>query len=517
MPDYTRRMTTTSTAATAVTTAANAAITAANATGSAGVSGMDPAHHRDSASGADTPVDDLVPTLRALRDAWQSRKPAQAQRRQDLERLRDALKSRLDEMADAIAADFGHRSRDESRIADGMTVLNDIDHLLKHLRGWMKPRRVGVGWRFLPARAEIRPEPLGVVGVIAPWNYPVNLALIPLATAIAAGNHVYLKPSEHTPRTSEFLRKLLADVFPDGRVAVAIGGADIGAAFAALPFDHLVFTGSTAVGRKVMAAAAPNLTPLTLELGGKSPAIIADDYPIERAAARLATGKWFNGGQTCIAPDYVLVPAGKRDALVDALRTEVQARYGKDLSNLDDYTRIVNDGQYARLQGYLDDAAARGIETLTLAGTSDAAQRIMPPTLLLDPGDDAKVMQDEIFGPLLPIKTYRTLDEAIAYVNAHDRPLALYPFSHDRATVEKILHHTLAGGVSVNDTLFHFAIGNLPFGGVGPSGMGAYHARAGFDAMSKQLPILWQARRTGGDLLKPPYSKAKWLLDLIVR
>ena len=464
-----------------------------------------------------TAVAALAPTLQGLRSAWQARKPDHAQRRRDLQRLRDALKRRLDEMADAIAADFGHRSKDESRIADGMTVLNDIDHLLRHLRGWMKPRRVGVGWRFQPARAQVRPSPLGVVGVIAPWNYPVNLALIPLATAIAAGNHVYLKPSEHTPRTSEFLRSLLAEVFPAERVAVALGGAEVGAAFAALPLDHLVFTGSTAVGRKVMAAAAPNLTPLTLELGGKSPAIVADDYPVAKAAARIATGKWFNGGQTCIAPDYVLVPAGQRDAFIDALRAEVQARYGADLSNLSDYTRVVNAGQYARLQGYLDDAAARGIETLTLAGRADPVSRVLPPTVLLEPGDDATVMQEEIFGPLLPVKSYRTLDEAIAYVNAHDRPLALYPFSHDRATVERILARTLAGGVSVNDTLFHFAVGNLPFGGVGPSGMGAYHARAGFDAMSKQLPVFWQSRMTGGDLLKPPYAKAKWLLDLIIR
>ena len=503
-----------STSATAVTTAANAAITAAIAARARQQEATDtPAPMPE----GDTPVEDLAPTLQHLRDAWQANKPDYAQRRADLQRLRDALKRRLDEMADAIAADFGHRSRDESRIADGMTVLNDIDHLLRHLRGWMKPRRVGVGWRFLPARAEVRPMALGVVGVIAPWNYPVNLALIPLATAIAAGNHAYLKPSEHTPRTSAFLRSLLAEVFPADRVAVATGGAEVGAAFAALPFDHLVFTGSTAVGRKVMAAAAPNLTPLTLELGGKSPAIIGDDYPIEKAAARLATGKWFNCGQTCIAPDYVLVPAGKRDALVRALKTEVQARYGSDLSNLGDYTRVVNDGQYARLQGYLDDAATRGIDTVVLAGSADPAQRILPPTVLLDPPDEATVMQEEIFGPLLPIKGYRNLGEAIAYVNAHDRPLALYPFSHDTATVERILHETLAGGVSVNDTLFHFAIGDLPFGGVGPSGMGAYHARAGFDAMTKQLPVFRQSRLTGGDLLKPPYVKAKWLLDLIIR
>lgn len=466
---------------------------------------------------ADTPLHALQPTLDQLQAAWQQRKPDYGQRRDDLLRLRAALKRRLDEMARTIAADFGHRSLDESRIADGMTALNEIDHLLKHLRRWMKPRRVGVGWRFLPARAQVRPVPLGVVGVIAPWNYPVNLALIPLATAIAAGNHVFLKPSEHTPRTSAFLRDLLAEVFPADRVAVATGGADVGAAFAGLPFDHLVFTGSTAVGRKVMAAAAPNLTPLTLELGGKSPAIVCPDYPLEKAAARIATGKWFNCGQTCIAPDYVLLPAGQRDAFVAALRREVQARYGANLDNRDDYTRVVNDGQYARLQGYLDDARARGIETVTLAGAADPAQRLLPPTVLLDPGDDAKVMQDEIFGPLLPLKTYTTLDEAIAYINAHERPLALYPFSHDRAVVERILHETLAGGVSVNDTLFHFAIPGLPFGGVGASGMGAYHSRAGFDAMSKQLPVLWQARRNGGDLLKPPYSKARWLLNLIVR
>ena len=466
---------------------------------------------------ADTPASELQPTLERLRAAWQARKPDYAQRSADLLRLRNALKRRLDEMARTMAADFGHRSHDETRIADGMATLNEIDHLRKHLRRWMRPRRAAVGWRFLPARAQIRPVPLGVVGVIAPWNYPVNLALIPLATAIAAGNHVFLKPSEHTPRTSAFLRELLAEVFPEDRVAVATGGAEVGAAFAALPFDHLVFTGSTTVGRKVMAAAAPHLTPLTLELGGKSPVLIADDYPLDKAAARIATGKWFNCGQTCIAPDYVLLPASKRDAFVAALRKEVQARYGTDFSNLGDYTRIVNDGQYARLAGYLDDARARGLEIVSLAGSADPAQRLLPPTVVLEPGDDARIMQDEIFGPLLPIKSYRTLDEAIAYINSRERPLALYPFSHDKATVEKILHDTIAGGVSVNDTLFHNAITSLPFGGVGASGMGAYHSQIGFDAMSKLLPILWQARRTGGDLLKPPYSKAKWLIDLIVR
>lgn len=463
-----------------------------------------------------TLVSELRPTLDCLRAAWQAHKPDRAQRSADLLRLREALKRRLDEMTRIIAADFGHRSPHESLIADGMTVLNEIEHLRRHLRGWMKPRRVGVGWRFWPARAEIRPEPVGVVGVIAPWNYPVNLALIPLATAIAAGNHVYLKPSEHTPRSSAFLRELLAEAFPADRVTVAEGGAEVAAAFAALPFDHLVFTGSTEVGRKVMAAAAPNLTPLTLELGGKSPAIVCDDYPLQQAAARLATGKWFNGGQTCIAPDYVLVGAARRNALVQALREQVHARYGEDFANTGDYSRIVNDGQYARLQGYVDDARARGLEVIAL-GEADPVQRLFPPTLILEPDDDATVMQEEIFGPVFPIRSVRSLDEAIAWVNAHDRPLALYPFSHDRASVEKILRGTLAGGVCVNDTLFHFAINNLPFGGIGPSGMGAYHGRVGFDTMSKLLPILWQARRSGGDLLKPPYEKAQWLIDLVVR
>jgi len=461
-----------------------------------------------------TSIDDLAPTLTRLRDSWQARKPDYAQRRDDLKRLRETFKARLDAMASAVSEDFGGRSKHESLIADGMTVLGEIDHLLKHLRGWMRPTRVGVGIKFWPARAEVRAEPVGVVGVIAPWNYPINLALVPLATAIAAGNHVFLKPSEHTPRSAEFLRDLLAEVFPPSRVAVALGGPEIASAFAALPLDHLVFTGSTAIGRKVMAAAAPNLTPLTLELGGKSPAIVCDDYPIEKAAARLATGKWFNGGQTCIAPDYVMVDADRRDALVEALTHEVAARYGS--GNDADYTHIINDGQYARLQDYLDDARMRGAQVIAL-GESDPATRHFAPTLVLDASDDAKVMQEEIFGPILPIRGYRNLDEAIAHVNANDRPLALYPFSHDRSQVERILGKTLSGGVTVNDTLLQFGINALPFGGIGASGMGAYHGRAGFDAFSKRLPIVWQSRWAGSDLLKPPYSRIDSFIKLLLR
>lgn len=457
---------------------------------------------------ATDPVPTLAPTLDRLRAAWRAQRPDRAQRMADLDRLKAAFKARMGEMTKAVQADFGHRSEHETLVADGMTVLGEIDHLRKHLRGWMRPRRASVGWQLWPARAQVRREAVGVVGVMSPWNYPVNLALVPLATAIAAGNHVFLKPSEHTPRTSEWLRALLADVFPADRVAVAIGGPEVGAAFSGLPFDHLVFTGSTAVGRKVMAAAAPHLTPLTLELGGKSPAIVAADFPIEQAAARLASGKWFNGGQTCIAPDYVLIDAARRDALVDALRAQVHARYGADLANAGDYTRVVNDGQYRRLRGHVDDARSRGLDVIELASVDAAradAERLLPPTLVLDPGDDATVMQEEIFGPILPIRGYASLDDALAYVEAHDRPLALYPFSRDRGTVERILGRLVAGGVTVNDTLLHFAASNLPFGGIGPSGMGQYHGRAGFDAFTKPMPVLWQARWNATDLIKPPY------------
>ena len=460
---------------------------------------------------------DLVTTLDQLRAAWRARTPDYAQRREDLKRLKAAFQRRMGEMQAAIAADFGHRSEHESLIADGMTVVQDIDHTLRHLRSWMRPKRIGVGWQLWPARAQLRRMPLGVVGVMSPWNYPVNLALAPLVAAIAGGNHVFVKPSEHTPRTSEFLRSLLAEVFPADRVAVALGGPDVAAAFSALPFDHLLFTGSTVVGRKVMAAAAPNLTPVTLELGGKSPAVVAADYPLDRAAARLATGKWFNCGQTCIAPDYVLVDAARRDALVDALRAEVQARYGATLDGSRDYTRVVNEGQYRRLRGYLDQARAAGCTVIELATADPAtaeAERLLPPTVVLEPSDDLALMQEEIFGPILPVRGYTRLEDAVDTIARRDRPLALYAFSNDSDTVERVMASTLAGGITVNDTLLHFAVQGLPFGGVGPSGMGQYHGRYGFDTFTKPLPVVWQRRWNASDLLKPPY---RGRIDKLVR
>ena len=462
------------------------------------------------------PADALPGTLDRLRGAWRAQRPSLAQRRADLVRLREAFRRGVPAMDAAIRADFGHRSPHEILVSEASVVLAEIGHTLRHLRRWSRPRRVGVGWRFWPARAEVRPGPVGVVGIISPWNYPVNLALVPLVSAIAAGNHVFLKPSEHTPRTSEWLRALLADVFPADRVAVALGGADVGAAFAALPFDHLLFTGSTATGRKVLAAAAPNLTPVTLELGGKAPALVAPDFPLATAATRIATGKWLNAGQTCIGVDYALVDAARRDAFVAALRDVVRARFG-DLADARHYTRIINDAQFARLTGLLDDARARGAAVVPLVDVDPARarrERLLPPTLVLDAPDDSLLMRDEIFGPLLPVKTYRTLDEALDYIASHAPPLALYPFSHDRATVERILDRTVAGGVTINDTLWHFGVAGLPFGGIGPSGMGAMHGKAGFDAFSKQLPVLRQSAWAATDWLVPPY---RGVADRLIR
>jgi coniferyl-aldehyde dehydrogenase len=462
----------------------------------------------------DTPTTptDLNATLARLRAAQQRNVPTYRQRMDDLKRLRIAFKARSEEFATAMSADFGRRSRHESLLSDTFTVLKEIDYTRRHLRGWMRPKRALADWLFWPARTEVRYQPLGVVGIIAPWNYPVNLALKPLIAAIAAGNHVMLKPSEHTPRTSELLKKLLDEVFLADRVAVVLGGPEVASAFAALPFDHLFFTGSTAVGRKVMAAAAPNLTPVTLELGGKSPAIVAPDYPLATAVDRIAAGKFLNAGQTCIAPDYVLLPKASIPAFVEEMKKYVAQHYG-DVAANPDYSSIVNAGQYSRLKGYLDQAHAAGAKIVELAA-GDAGQRVLPPTLVLDAREDLALMQDEIFGPILPLVGVDSVDAAIDYVNARPRPLALYHFDHDRARTRRVLERTVAGGVSVNDTVMHFAQSALPFGGVGPSGMGAYHGRAGFLALSKAKPVLYQARWTSMKFMRPPY---RGMADFITR
>jgi coniferyl-aldehyde dehydrogenase len=371
----------------------------------------------------------------------------------------------------------------------------------------------------MPATCQIVYQPLGVVGIISPWNYPVNLALGPLIAALAAGNRAMIKPSELVPETAELLRDLIAEAFPDDQVTVITGGAEVGEAFSKLPFDHLVFTGSTRVGKIVMRAASENLVPVTLELGGKSPSIVGTDFDTKTAAERIMSGKTFNAGQTCIAPDYALVPAASRDAFVDACKAAV-AKMFPTIAKNPDYTSVVNDKHYARIRSYVDDAKTRGGTVVELNPgneTLDPAARKMPPTLVLDATDEMLCMQEEIFGPVLPIVTYTRIEEAIAYVNAHPRPLALYYFGHGRAAIDRVLAETTSGGVSINETLLHFAQEDLPFGGVGASGMGAYHSREGFRSLSMPKPVFRQSRINTTGLLRPPYGKlADRLLGFLI-
>ena len=466
-------------------------------------------------------TEQLSTNFAILREAWLQNRPDERQRREDLLRLRTAFKASLPQMAEAISRDFGHRSTHESMMAEAVIVLKEIDFCLRHLRKWMKPQRRKAGWQFWPARAEIRHVPLGVVGIMSPWNYPVNLSLTPLVSALAAGNHIYLKPSEHTPHTNAYLSRLLQEIFPPDRVCIAQGGADIAAAFSALPFDHLFFTGSGAVGKKVMAAAARNLTPVTLELGGKSPALIAPDADLATSVSRILTGKLFNAGQTCIAPDYVLLPENMLDAFIAECKSQTARRY-TGLDRQPDYTAIINEGQYKRLTHLLDDASIRGHKTIPLLTLSDIQRageyHILPPMLIINPDDNSAIMQEEIFGPLLPVKTYRTYDEAIGFITSRDRPLAFYCFSNSNETIETALSHVVAGSVCINDTLYQFACADLPFGGVGMSGMGHYHGEESFKTFSKAMPVLRKYNPAATDYLHPPYSRfANFIIRFLTR
>ncbi|MBP7522837.1 MAG: coniferyl aldehyde dehydrogenase [Leptothrix sp. (in: Bacteria)] len=430
-----------------------------------------------------------------------------ALREDRLNRLRTLVKANAEAFAAAISADFGHRSAHETRLAEVFPSLEALRHARRHVGGWMKPRRVSTSLLFRPGRARLIPQPLGAVGIIVPWNYPLMLAVSPLAAALAAGNRVMLKMSEFTPRFGELLAQRVAELFAPDEVTVVNGDASVGAAFAALPFDHLLFTGSTGVGRHIMHAAADHLTPVTLELGGKSPALIGPDYPLARAVERILAGKLLNAGQTCIAPDYVLLPAGDEAAFVELARATVQRMF-PDLARTPDYSAIVNDRHFGRLQGLLDDAAARGARLEPLSDLpADPASRRFPPVLLRGVHDGMQVMREEIFGPLLPLVPYRDFGEALAYVNDHPRPLALYLFDNDSRRQQQVLHGTVAGGVTVNDTLLHIAQENLPFGGVGPSGMGHYHGEEGFRTFSKMKGVFLQSPLNGMALFNPPYGR----------
>jgi coniferyl-aldehyde dehydrogenase len=373
----------------------------------------------------------------------------------------------------------------------------------------MRAQRVRTPLALAPGRGEILPQPLGVVGVISPWNYPLQLALVPVVGALAAGNRVMLKPSEMTPRTSALIADAVARRFAEDEFAVVPGDAALGAAFASTRFDHLFFTGSTAVGRLVARAAAENLVPVTLELGGKSPALVADDADLGRTMPRLIAGKLFNAGQTCIAPDYALVPVRMLDAFVDGAKAAI-ARFYPTLAANPDYSAIVNDRHYARLAALVDDAAAKGAQIVVVNPAQESlppAARKLAPTLIVGARDDMAVMQQEIFGPLFPVETYAAIDEAIARIDARPRPLAFYYFGEGDAVRDRVLRETAAGGVTVNDTLYHFAHEDLPFGGVGESGQGAYHGEVSFAAFSNMKAVFYQSRFSPARLLWPPYGR----------
>lgn len=427
-------------------------------------------------------------------------------RRQRLETLRQLVLRNEARLIDAISQDFGNRSADETRLLEMVVTLNAIRHARRHLARWMRPERRHVDVAFKPARAWVRHEPLGVIGVIAPWNYPLQLTLVPLVEAIAAGNRAMIKPSELTPRFSELLATLVAEMFDPTEVAVVTGGVEVAQAFAALPFDHLVFTGSTEVGRRIMAAAAPNLTPVTLELGGKSPAIVCPDANIERAARSIAFGKFVNAGQTCVAPDYALVPAGTERDFAEAVLAAARRAYPTVAAN-PDYTAMISNRHFERLSAAVEAARAAGAAVLSHGDEAAAASRKITPTVVIGAPRDSLLMREEIFGPVLPIIPYRDLDDALAFVRAGERPLALYAFTHDRRSRDRILDGAISGGVTLNGTLLHVAQEDLPFGGVGASGMGSYHGRDGFRRFSHARAVHAIGWLNAFELMGPPWGR----------
>ena len=442
--------------------------------------------------------------------------PDYKQRIASLKVLKRGLTARQDDWVKAVSDDFGNRSAHETVLAEIFVVVSEIDDAIRHLRRWMKPHVERAVWQYAPAITKILYQPKGVVGVMGAWNYPIQLNLGPVVGAIAAGNHVMIKPSELAPRTAELMADVISHAYPTSYLTVCNGDVDVSAAFSALPFDHMCFTGSSRVGKIIMRNAAENLTPVTLELGGKSPAIVGLDAVPKMAAARIARGKFMNAGQTCVAPDYVLVHESMRDQLVADIRDKVDQAYG-DVSTTDDYTHIVCEPHYQRHKDLVADAKAKGAQIIPATNKAvepDDVKLMFPPTLVVNPTDDMRVMQEEIFGPILPIKTYKTIDEALDYINDNDNPLALYYFGESRKGQDYVLEKTLSGGVSINDTIYHLPQPNLPFGGVGNSGMGHYHGHFGFLEFSKQKPVFIQSRLAFLDLLKPPYGR---LMNLTLR
>ena len=453
------------------------------------------------------------PSLRGLFDIQYQASRANAEvplalRRDRLLRMKVLIDNNGAALAQAVQADFGVRSLQLTEIADLFVLRTLLSHTLKALPQWIKPQKVSTPLYLQPARAFLQRQPLGVVGVVSPWNYPVQLALGPVITALAAGNRVMLKPSELTPQTSALMADLIGQAFAPDELCVVQGDGALAAEFSSLPFDHLFFTGSTAVGRIVAQAAAANLTPTTLELGGKSPCIIDASCDLDTAAIKIAHGKLLNAGQTCIAPDYVLLPRGREADFGHAFARAVATLFPIIAGN-PDYAAIITERHHARLQALLAQAEDQGarLQVINTGGVADTSSRQMPPVLVFDAPADSQLLKEEIFGPVLPVLPYDTLEQAIDYINARPRPLALYWFGTDVASRDKVLARTVSGGVTVNDTLMHIAHENLPFGGVGESGWGSYHGEAGFLRLSQQKPVLVQSKWARGDLFYPPYGQ----------
>lgn len=445
--------------------------------------------------------------------------PTLAERLDRLARLRALIANNESRFEKVISADFGHRCATETAIAETLLVLGEIKHAAKHLKKWMTPQRVPTALQFLPAKNRLIPQPLGVVGIIAPWNYPLQLTLAPAVGAIAAGNRVMIKPSELVPRFSALLKEVISTKFDATEIVVTGIEDDISQAFASLAFDHLIFTGSTRVGRLVAEAAGRNLTPITLELGGKSPAIVDRSADLGEAAERIAYAKLVNAGQTCIAPDYALVPEASVQDFAEKVQASMRRMFGTDPANKD-YTSIVSDRHYQRLESLVTDAAAKGARIVQAAKPDDPAwktKRKFPPTIVIGVTPDMTIMQEEIFGPLLPILGYKDATEPVSYINRHGRPLALYWFGKDNATRDEVLARTVSGGVTVNDCLFHFTQINQPMGGIGASGTGAYHGEWGFNNLSKLKPVFYRSPFNRLADLYPPYGAKISRLEKMLR
>ncbi len=459
---------------------------------------------------------DMRATLETQRRAFMADLPVTAAVRKDrLKRAMALVKDNRVALARALSDDFGHRSTELSMLTDIMAAVGPLAHALKHVDSWMQPekRKLDFPLGLLGAKARVEYQPKGVVGVISPWNFPVNLTFAPLANIFAAGNRAMVKPSEYTPVTSALMAELAASLFDASELAFITGGPEVGKAFSELPFDHLIFTGATPIGRHILHAAADNLTPVTLELGGKSPTILSRSADVGSATARIALGKLMNAGQICLAPDYLLVPEEQEHAVIGGLQAATASMYPTMLAN-PDYTSVINGRHRERLEAHVNDARAKGAEVIVVnPANEDFSQQNthkMPLHIIRGVSDDMTVMQEEIFGPLLPVKTYKAVGEAIDYVNAHDRPLGLYYFGEDAAEEQQVLNRTISGGVTVNDVIFHVSAEDLPFGGTGPSGMGSYHGIDGFKTFSHAKAIYRQPKidvaKLGG--FKPPYGTA---------